>query len=52
MKQREIAQLAQRQFVQSDKIKSLPVYTNTQYNVSFNKLLNFIIHSGVYNLFY
>lgn len=35
--------------VQRDKIKSLPVYTNAQYDVLFNKLLNFIIHSGIYN---
>lgn len=35
--------------VQRDKIKSLSVYTDGQYDVSINKSLQFIIHSGIYN---
>ncbi|XP_029155365.1 uncharacterized protein LOC114928384 [Nylanderia fulva] len=46
----KLLSLLEDKLVQRDKIKSLPVYTNAQYDESFNKL-NFIIHSGVYNEF-
>lgn len=45
----KLLSLLKDKLVQRDKIKSLPVYTNAQYDVSFNKSLHFIIHSGIYN---
>lgn len=45
----KLLNLLKDKLVQRDKIKSLPVYTDGQYDVSFNKSLQFIIHSGIYN---
>lgn len=45
----KLLSLLKDKLVQHNKIKSLPVCTNGQCDASFNKLLHFIIHSGIYN---
>lgn len=45
----KLLSLLKDKLVQHNKIKSLPVCTNGQCDVSFDKSLHFIIHSGIYN---